>query len=161
VITKGRGAFGLVAALIVFPWTPHYASAADFIEITRAVKLHPKAPVDVTTSSPVTGKVNVKHKFSSISSVCLRFVFEDDLLDPGDVDDVRIFSSGQDIGGFFNTTGAPQSERVFCPNPTDAITSIFGNLLDGKDDLTITMENGSVTISSLSITITGDSLRGC
>lgn len=111
--------------------------------ITKQVKLHPKPPVSLTTTSPIRGNIHLNQRFSSISSVCFHFIFQDDLLDVGD--SVTLFSSGEDIGGFFNTV-APQSERVICLNPSQ--NPIFSNLLDGKDDLTITGA-GSLTISSL------------
>jgi hypothetical protein len=132
-------------AVAVFLWTLGYANAADFVEITNTVKLKPKPPVSVTVSTPVEAEVNVHQKFSSIGSICFRFAFQDDLLDPGD--DLEM-----DIGGFFNPTGEPQSARVFCPNPDQ-----FSKFLDGKIDLTVITQTGSVTISSLSVTITGDS----
>jgi len=154
-LTKGCGILGPIAAAMMLPWTLDHASAAGFVEITAQVKLKPKPPVSVTTTSPISGKIQLSQKFSSISSVCFHFVFQDDLLDAGDT--VRLFTSSGDIGGFFNPGSAPQNERVLCANP-EPIDPIFTNLLDGKDDLTITMEAGSLTINSLSITVTGDAL---
>lgn len=154
-ISKRRGVLfniGLISAAMMFPWSLNYANASDFVQITKSVKLKPKAPVTIGgIDSPVRADVNVNEKFSSLTGVCFHFIFDEtDAIDPNE--GLTISIKGTDIGtgfGFFNPTSVPQTERVICYNPNE----IPSELLDGKATYFITGE--SAIITSLSVEFTG------
>jgi hypothetical protein len=127
------------------------AAAAIFLDTARL-------PRDMTVSvdRPITTSFNVKTSFASISSVCLDFTFENDLLDPGDLLLVRFIDQGREIdaGGFFNPTTSPQGARTFCYMPEFQPT-IVAFFLDGRERVKLVMETGSVMLASVQLTIGG------
>jgi hypothetical protein len=151
-ITKGCGVLGLIAAAMTLLYTLNHASAADFIETTTDIKLHPKAPVSVTTSSLVEGKIQFNQKFSSVSSLCFHFRFVGDLLDAGEWLRILIIPTPRSDLGIVNFGPDPKSDFVSCLSASDFRLPAF---LDGKQDINMIMRSGSVTISSITATITG------
>jgi hypothetical protein len=123
---------------------------ASVLGAPMEVKLHPKAPVTVAVGAPIKAKINVRETFSSISVVCIEFQFEGDLLDPGEFLDMDF---GPALGGFgFENVGStPQGARTICTEQPELLAAF----LDGRQDFEIRMESGSVTISSITVSIVG------
>jgi hypothetical protein len=138
-----------LCGLAVLAFVPS-APAAIFVDTARL-------PRDTTVSvdHPITTSFNVKTSFASISSVCLDFTFENDLLDPGDFLLVRFIDQGRviDGGGFFNPTTSPQGARTFCYTPD--FPTIVALFLDGRERVKLVMETGSVMLASVQLTIDG------
>lgn len=111
----------------------------------------------ITVGDPALAKVNVHEKFSSVESVCFDMTFVNDLFDPGEIlliTPLQLFPSLTG-GGIENIGDAPQAERTSCldssfqPDETALFT-------DGKDkNLEFGMQNGSVQIASIVVTVTG------
>ena len=111
----------------------------------------------VAPGHPVTARINLHERMTSVDNVCLTFTFVNDLLDPGEtvvITPLQLFPS---LGGFgFENPGpSAQAQRTICITTADQpdIAALFA---DGKDNrLQIGMTSGSVEIASLVITVTG------
>ncbi len=122
---------------------------ASALGVNSNIKLFPKAPVSVAVGAPIQAKLNFRKQFSSVTLVCISFQFEGDLLDPGETLLVD-FGVGF-AGGFTNIGSTPLSELTTC----NAQPENLATLLDGRQDLVIFMDPGSVTIASVTATIVG------
>jgi hypothetical protein len=111
----------------------------------------------VSVGDPLQVNVNVHARFASVDSVCYTFIFENDLLDPGDslsITPLKAFPP-ESGGGFFNPGPTSQDFREICDTAEfqPEIVSLF---TDGKENkIEIAMQSGSVEIALLRVTITG------
>jgi hypothetical protein len=113
---------------------------------TEAV-LTPPAPVLVEFGGPpVAASVDFQRVFAEIYRVCFYLTFVDDLLDPGD----WITFTGPITIGMKNVSAEPQGERTICTDQS-VDTAYF---LDGKEELGLVSESGSMKISSLQVEVT-------
>jgi hypothetical protein len=96
---------------------------------------------------------NVHERFSSVEEACLDFEFSGDLLDVGDDFDITLDRQG--AGGFSVPPGAEsQSTRTLCWDQVFHPEVVI-NFLDGKAKLKFLTLSGSVTISSVTVTVSG------
>lgn len=140
-------------------WIGILVITAGTLAVKRAAAADAIAPVhlnshigDVTTTESVSGTGNVHIQFSSVEQACLIFEFSGDLLDPGD--GLFILVDGRDAGGFDNPGPEPQAVRTLCWTAGFAPSTI-ADFLDGKAKLEFIAANGSVTLRSVSLTISG------
>ena len=143
----------LAAAAAALLAVPALSSAADF---SAAASLsQPTARV----GSPVLASVDFGSlQFSQTDQVCLHFTFAGDLLGPGDEVVVSALNAEPSMNGpgFGNPTAVPQASRTFCLLAGGGNGPIPALLMDGREDrIEIAMRQGSVTISSLVVTVTG------
>jgi hypothetical protein len=137
----------LVFAIATVVFVPG-AVAAPFTDVAKLPR-----DATITVEHPVSANVDVHERFASISSICFDFVFQDDLLDPGDT--LSIFFKKGFTGGFgFRNVGTtPQAERTICLVADH--DEFLARFFDGKEQLILTMDSGSVTVASLRVTIDG------
>jgi hypothetical protein len=111
----------------------------------------PAAPTPLSPdTSPLAAPISFGNSFETISRVCLHFHFTGDLLDAGEE-----LSTSWGVG--FGHAGPPANLRSLCV-PTSSDPATASRLLDGADDLTVSMTNGSVTVGAVVATVDGDSV---
>jgi len=140
---------GLIAAV---------ASAQTTVSAVATIPHHLAAPGD-----PGQAIVNVHTRFTSVDSACFDFTFDaQDGLDPGE--SLRITPDSwlkdnplAEGPGFTNTTDSKQFSRELCvvnvPGaPPDQLLAV---LVDGKERLAVNADDGSVIVTSFTVTIVG------
>lgn len=106
----------------------------------------PALPVTISSDDPPSAiRVDFDLVFARVDRVCFRFTFEGDLLDPGDL----LFIEG--FGGFENVGSLPESSRTLCV--IDA--AVLLRFVDGIFENEILMEQGSVQVVDLQVTLLG------
>jgi CSLREA domain-containing protein len=124
--------------------TPNAPVVTQAVETLAAeATLDPSVPAPVSPGNPASASVSFGNTFSAVPRVCFTFHFIGDLLDPGD------FLFMPEHGGFQNPGTTPQQDRTIC----SATASSTDRYLDGTDAFTITMEQGSVTVGALTVTV--------
>ena len=135
--------------------TPRWLADAPFFKGVVAVAttlsaeptLSPTYPAALPTGSAVaTGSVDFGNTFTSVSRVCFQFFFKDDYLAAGEGIDISGF------GGFSNTGPGVQTNRANC----SVTAGVLAEYLDGRQNFSLDVSGGSVTIGALVVTITGD-----
>jgi hypothetical protein len=106
---------------------------------------------------PIIVNVDVNTTFSSIQSVCLKFTFHGDLLDPGEDPATRetVTIVWGAINGFgFQSVTTAERTRTIClvAGFHDEELAYF---LDGNESIAVSMRAGSVEIKRLTVTIDG------
>jgi hypothetical protein len=108
----------------------------------------------VAVGSPAIAGFNQRQTYDSVDSVCFDFTFSKDTLDPGEVLRITPLSEFDSLGGpaVSNPTTGWQGVRSLCVVDPE-FTSAF---LDGSESaIEFAMENGSVTIARVVVTING------
>jgi hypothetical protein len=111
----------------------------------------------ITVGDPATGRVNVHARFSSVQTVCFQFTFVNDLLDPGETLRITPLDALPSTNGpgFQNVGTTSQTQRVLCLDSAfqPDLVALFA---DGKErNIELSMQTGSVEISSVTVTVTG------
>lgn len=127
-------------AAAVMVGTASAATASDRASLTHGGR--------IAAGEPISAKVNVHQRFASISSVCFYFTFKDDLLDPAE-EIIVTWDSGE--FGQENPFDTPLSTVGVCDVDEQAIAQF----LDGRQELSLSMESGSVRLARLDVVIDG------
>jgi hypothetical protein len=122
-------------------------------DLTARLKFHPNVPVQLSGEQVLRIKAKFDTRFASIESLCLTFMFEGDLLDPGEELTYRLAGATTSFG-FVNVGISPEAERTSClvAGFHDAELALF---LDGKNTVYVMADTGSVTVASVTMNLTG------
>jgi hypothetical protein len=149
---RGRWTICIAAVLAVSLVSASTAAASGYKDTLTDIGT-------VTTGNPIIVTFDVGASFSSISTICFKFTFHGDLLDPGEefaytpVEPTVAPGTGP---GFFNPGTTPQHTRTQCLDPVST-PDLIPFFLDGTESLELSMRTtgSSVTVTRLKVTIDG------
>jgi Ca2+-binding RTX toxin-like protein len=119
--------------------------------LEATVEMSPPLPQPMDPTISLHGTVDFHTVFESIDQVCFRFSFDSaDPLDPGD--HLTIAYDEFDGMGFENGGTSPVTQRMIC-TPAGRPENV--PFLDGSEDITVYMENGSVLLTAFTMSVSG------
>lgn len=128
-----------------------FSVAAHGATFTRTVTLSEPLPLAMETGVRYNVNVDFGYRFRSISRVCFRSYFVDDLADSGETFFIGPF--GNSSFGWTNVSSTSLSSRQVCITTQHSEIREF---MDGVQNFDIRMSSGQAKLSSFEVIVTGE-----